>query len=201
MDHAFMFRLDLQIAELDMRANLRAEKQKAEKVSQPGKRSLAEVSKQNQLRNMENALRNVGSRPEGSRILTADGVDPFSRRQTRPMNYWSTKKNASGEGKSRLPTLFLLILKLSLVLKIEFEGLSKPFCQQGLLACWFIDEARWSITQNTEMRSSLGAHCQFALMFTDVVNPLFLRWFSCTLFCQLKQRDQGCCMQDQIEKA
>ena len=86
-------RLDQQIAELEMRANLRAKRQVALKIPEGGKRSLAQVNKQNALRNMENALRNVTSRPDGSRALTADGVDPFSRRQTRPMNYWSTKRN------------------------------------------------------------------------------------------------------------
>ena len=59
---------------------------------------MAHVNKKNALRNMENALRNVTSRPEGSRALTAEGGDPFSRRQTRPMNYWSTKRKTD-EGK------------------------------------------------------------------------------------------------------
>ena len=90
-EEGFACRLDQQIAELEARATARAKG--TQKVPEAGKRSLAEVNKQNALRNMENALRNVTSRPEGSRNLTADGVDPFSRRQTRPMNYWSTKRN------------------------------------------------------------------------------------------------------------
>ena len=61
-----------------------------------GRKTLAEVNKLNARRNKENALRNITSRPEGSRTLTADGVDPFSRRPTRPMNYWSTRKNIAG---------------------------------------------------------------------------------------------------------
>lgn len=67
-----------------------------DKETEKGKKSLAEVNKQNALRNMENALKNVTSRPEGSRALTSDGVDVFSRRPTRPMNYWSTRKNIGG---------------------------------------------------------------------------------------------------------
>lgn len=62
---------------------------------EPGRKSLAEVNKQNALRNMENALKKVTSRPEGSRTLEAGGVDPFSRRQTRPMNYWSTNRRST----------------------------------------------------------------------------------------------------------
>lgn len=95
-------RLAAQIAELEQRAAARAEKERErkEKEAEPGKKSLAEVNKQNALRNMQNALKNVTSRPEGSRLLTADGVDPFQRRQTRPMNYWSTGRRTTKPGAS-----------------------------------------------------------------------------------------------------
>lgn len=91
--------LEVQIAELDIRAGLKAQREKdrhKDKEAAEGRKTLAEVNKQNAKRNMENALKNVTSRPEGSRALTSDGVDPFSRRPTRPMNYWSTKRNIAG---------------------------------------------------------------------------------------------------------
>lgn len=91
--------MQAQIAELDLRAGQRAQREKEkrrEKEAAEGRKTLAEVNKQNALRNMENALKNISSRPEGSRALTSDGIDPFSRRPTRPMNYWSTKRNIAG---------------------------------------------------------------------------------------------------------
>jgi hypothetical protein len=94
---------------MDVRASLKAQRERdlrgagdAEK----GKKTLAEVNKLNALKNMENALKNVTSRPEGSRILTSDGIDPFSRRPTRPMNYWKTKKDDdTGAPSTRYPPL------------------------------------------------------------------------------------------------
>ena len=50
-----------------------------------------------QAANFENAFRNVGARPEGARTAD-DGVDPFSRRKTRPMNYWTTRRADAGPG-------------------------------------------------------------------------------------------------------
>eukprot|EP00884_Botryococcus_braunii_P003974 jgi/Botrbrau1/13578/Bobra.0307s0002.2 len=58
---------------------------------------MAHINARNKQRNFENALHNVGARPEGSKTLTADGVDPFSRRRTRPQVYWSTKKHNSAQ--------------------------------------------------------------------------------------------------------
>lgn len=86
-------RLEAQIAELEARSEARAARDRRD--AEAGKMTLAQVNKQNALRNMENALRNVTSRPAGSRALAAGGVDPFSRRQTRPMNYWSTGRKSN----------------------------------------------------------------------------------------------------------
>ena len=55
-----------------------------------------------QAANFENAFRNVGARPEGARTAD-DGVDPFSRRKTRPMNYWTTKRAGGAGAGARLP--------------------------------------------------------------------------------------------------
>lgn len=57
---------------------------------------MAHINARNKQRNFENALKNVGARPEGSTTKTADGSDPFSRRRTRPQLYWSTKKHNPG---------------------------------------------------------------------------------------------------------
>ncbi len=57
---------------------------------------MASVNRKNAARNFENAFKNVGARPEGARTAD-DGVDPFSRRKTRPMNYWTTKRTAGAE--------------------------------------------------------------------------------------------------------
>ena len=89
-------RLEIQIAELDNRAAQKDKERAKDREAIEGRRTLAEVNKLNAKRNMENALKNITSRPEGSRALTTDGVDPFSRRPTRPMNYWSTKRNIAG---------------------------------------------------------------------------------------------------------
>jgi hypothetical protein len=64
---------------------------------------MASVNRKNAARNFENAFRNVGARPEGARTAD-DGVDPFSRRKTRPMNYWTTKR-AGTEDKGVLACL------------------------------------------------------------------------------------------------
>jgi len=88
--------LQAQLAEMETRANLKAQRERDLKGAgdvEKGRKSLAEVNRQNALKNMENALKNVSSRPEGSRTLTSDGVDPFSRRPTRPMTYWKTRKD------------------------------------------------------------------------------------------------------------
>ena len=89
-------RLRAQIEELDIRVAQKEKERLKDREAVDGRRTLAEVNKLNAKRNMENALKNITSRPEGSRALTSDGVDPFSRRPTRPMNYWSTKKNIAG---------------------------------------------------------------------------------------------------------
>ena len=69
---------------------------------------MASVNKKNAARNFQNAFKNVGARPEGARTAD-DGVDPFSRRKTRPMNYWNTNKQrgaATGAGDFCIPSLF-----------------------------------------------------------------------------------------------
>ena len=95
-------RMDAAIAELDVKLEQRNQKERdrleQEREKDKGKKSLAEVNKQNALRNMENALKNVSSRPDGARGLNAEGIDPFSRRPTRPMSYWSTKRRSSATG-------------------------------------------------------------------------------------------------------
>ncbi len=63
---------------------------------------MASVNKKNAARNFENAFKNVGARPEGA-LLAADGVDPFSRRKTRPMNYWATKARGSDDAPNGAP--------------------------------------------------------------------------------------------------
>ncbi|CAL8470100.1 g9642 [Coccomyxa elongata] len=83
-------RLGQQIAELEM---LAAERGADKRKHNTG---MASVNKKNAARNFENAFKNVGARPEGAR-LAADGVDPFSRRKTRPMNYWATKARGSDD--------------------------------------------------------------------------------------------------------
>ena len=86
---------------MEERATQRAERERALRVAadaEKGRKSLAQVNKQNALKNMENALKNVTSRPEGSRTLTSDGVDPFSRRPTRPMTYWKTRTDDPAGG-------------------------------------------------------------------------------------------------------
>ena len=52
---------------------------------------MARVNRLNKARNFQNAFQNVGARPEGARTAD-DGVDPFSRRKTRLVNYWTTNK-------------------------------------------------------------------------------------------------------------
>ena len=95
-------RMDAAIAELDEKLEQRNQRERdrleQEREKDKGKKSLAEVNKQNALRNMENALKNVSSRPDGARGLNAEGIDPFSRRPTRPMSYWSTKRRSSVTG-------------------------------------------------------------------------------------------------------
>ena len=54
-------------------------------------RDMARVNRLNKARNFQNAFQNVGARPEGARTAD-DGVDPFSRRKTRLVNYWTTNK-------------------------------------------------------------------------------------------------------------
>ena len=94
--------MDAAIAELDdkleQRIQRERDRQEQEREKDKGKKSLAEVNKQNALRNMENALKNVSSRPDGALGLNAEGIDPFSRRPTRPMSYWSTKRRSSATG-------------------------------------------------------------------------------------------------------
>lgn len=58
-------------------------------------KGMARVNKLNKARNFRNAFENVGARPEGARTAD-DGIDPFSRRKTRPMNYWNTNKQKGG---------------------------------------------------------------------------------------------------------
>lgn len=83
-----LIRLGQQIAELEVLA--------AERGADKRKTGMASVNKKNAARNFENAFKNVGARPEGAR-LASDGVDPFSRRKTRPMNYWATKARSSDD--------------------------------------------------------------------------------------------------------
>lgn len=74
------------------------------------KGNMANVNKKNAARNFQNAFKNVGARPEGARTAD-DGVDPFSRRKTRPMNYWTTNKQqrgaAAGSGALTAVIIFL----------------------------------------------------------------------------------------------
>ncbi len=81
--YCFVVRLSEQIAELEAAA--------AERAAERRNVGMASVNRRNTNRNFENAFKNVGARPEGAR-LADDGTDPFSRRKTRPMNYWSTKR-------------------------------------------------------------------------------------------------------------
>ena len=76
-------RLAERIAELEVAA--------AEKAAERRNSGMASVNRRNANRNFENAFKNVGARPDGAR-LAVDGTDPFSRRKTRPMNYWTTKR-------------------------------------------------------------------------------------------------------------
>lgn len=63
---------------------------------------MARVNRLNKARNFQNAFQNVGARPEGARTAD-DGVDPFSRRKTRLVNYWTTnKQKGAGAGASRV---------------------------------------------------------------------------------------------------
>jgi hypothetical protein len=84
---ALCSRLAEQIAELEAAA--------AEKAAERRNSGMASVNRRNANRNFENAFKNVGARPEGAR-LAADGTDPFSRRKTRPMNNWTTKRTQAG---------------------------------------------------------------------------------------------------------
>ena len=91
-------RLELQLHALEDREQARQREEK---------NNMAAVNKKNAARNFQNAFKNVGARPEGARTAD-DGVDPFSRRKTRPMNYWNTNKQrgaAAGAGDSRHGTL------------------------------------------------------------------------------------------------
>jgi hypothetical protein len=81
-------RLSELIQSLDLRLQPKGKKNRLEE--------LAHINARNKQRNFENALHNVGARPEGSTTKTADGIDPFSRRTTRPQLYWSTKKHNPG---------------------------------------------------------------------------------------------------------
>ena len=83
-----LIRLGQQIAELEVLA--------AERGADKRNTGMASVNRKNAARNFENAFKNVGARPEGAQ-LAADGVDPFSRRKTRPMNYWATKARGSDD--------------------------------------------------------------------------------------------------------
>jgi hypothetical protein len=59
---------------------------------------MAHINAKNKQRNFENALHNVGARPAGiGSAASLTGVDPFSRRNTRPTNMWSTKKHSKGK--------------------------------------------------------------------------------------------------------
>ena len=92
-------RLALQLHALENQEQARQRKEK---------NNMASVNKQNAARNFQNAFKNVGARPEGARTAD-DGVDPFSRRKTRPMNYWNTNKQrgaAASAGESCISCLF-----------------------------------------------------------------------------------------------
>jgi len=86
---------------------------------------MASVNKKNAARNFENAFKNVGARPEGARTAD-DGVDPFSRRKTRPMNYWTTKrKQAAADGAHLLRYFFICT---SIAIKNTVSGYATDAC-------------------------------------------------------------------------
>lgn len=62
--------------------------------------SMAELNKRNADANFKNALDNVSNRPggaTGTQDVKASTLDPFSRRATRPVVYWTTKRQQPGE--------------------------------------------------------------------------------------------------------
>ena len=66
---------------------------------------MANINRRNATANFDNAFRNVGARPGGAlaaAVAAATEDDPFSRRKTRPMNYWNTKR-AAGDTNSACP--------------------------------------------------------------------------------------------------
>ena len=91
---------------------------------------MAAVNKKNAARNFQNAFKNVGARPEGARTAD-DGVDPFSRRKTRPMNYWNTNKQrgaTAGAGDSCHDSLS----HTSRPRCVEHSGLTSQRVKEGL---------------------------------------------------------------------
>ena len=78
-----MHRLEAQLAALGQQGQV--------KPLRKDQRDMARVNRLNKARNFQNAFQNVGARPEGARTAD-DGVDPFSRRKTRLVNYWTTNK-------------------------------------------------------------------------------------------------------------
>lgn len=62
--------------------------------------NMAELNKRNADLNFKNALDNVSNRPggaSGTQDVKASTLDPFSRRATRPVVYWTTKRQQPGE--------------------------------------------------------------------------------------------------------
>ncbi|KAL4425311.1 hypothetical protein ABPG75_009327 [Micractinium tetrahymenae] len=62
--------------------------------------NMAELNKRNADLNFKNALDNVSNRPggaTGTQDVKASTLDPFSRRATRPVVYWTTKRQQPGE--------------------------------------------------------------------------------------------------------
>ena len=98
-------RLELQLHALGDREQARQREEK---------NNMAAVNKKNAARNFQNAFKNVGARPEGARTAD-DGVDPFSRRKTRPMNYWNTNKQRGAAAGAGDPCMYSLLPRLEYV--------------------------------------------------------------------------------------
>ncbi|GAB4812971.1 hypothetical protein N2152v2_000017 [Parachlorella kessleri] len=90
-DEEEVARLDAVIEELDA-AIVRAKTDRR-------KHSMASINKRNADMNFQNAIQNVSNKVEGAFTAAAKSttLDPFSRRATRPMVYWNTKRAGEGE--------------------------------------------------------------------------------------------------------
>ena len=92
LDSAAQCRLEAQLEVLGQQGQV--------KPPRKDQRDMARVNRLNKARNFQNGFQNVGARPEGARTAD-DGVDPFSRRKTRLVNYWTTnKQKGTSAGKS-----------------------------------------------------------------------------------------------------